>query len=149
MGSFNRVTLLGYIGNTPELKTSSGGKPYVSVSLATHRRSKDNQGAIQREVQWHKIMIWGKNAELCAEFCIKGSPLFIEGHLTNYTRDDNGIRSFHTGIIADQLQFLPGRQNANMVETDDELESSETFTSGGRGGISASFSRENQNSDLI
>lgn len=108
MGSINRVVLMGLIGNHPELKTSSGGKPYVRLSLATYRRTKDDSGTPRRETQWHKIMIWGKNAELCASFCGKGSPIYIEGHLANYTKEENGQRTFHVGIVADQLQLIPG-----------------------------------------
>lgn len=107
MGSINRVVIMGLIGNHLELKTSSGGKPYVRLSLATYRRTKDDSGTPRRETQWHKIMIWGKNAELCARFCEKGSPLYIEGHLANYSKEENGKRTFHVGIVAEQLQLIP------------------------------------------
>lgn len=126
VGSINRVVLMGLIGNHPELKVSSGGKPYVHLSLSTYRRTKDANGGARRETQWHKIMIWGKNAELCASFCTKGSPLYIEGHLANYTKEDNGHRTFHIGIVAEQLQLIPGIAGTPTVSSenrDSEVES--------------------------
>jgi single-strand DNA-binding protein len=123
MGSINRVVLMGLIGNRPEVKISSGGKPYVRLSVATYRRTKDDNGHARRETQWHKVMIWGKNAELCASFCTQGSPIYLEGHLTNYSKEEDGKRSFHVGIVAEQLQLIPGnRTKSNFNISNSELE---------------------------
>ncbi len=120
MGSINLVVLMGTIGQQPELKTSINGKPYVRLSLATYRRTKDESGASRRETQWHKIMLWGKNAELCSTFCAKGSPLYIEGHLASYSKEENGTKTFHLGIVAEQMQFIPGTKDFNAAERGEE-----------------------------
>jgi single-strand DNA-binding protein len=134
MGSINRVVLMGLIGNHPELKTSSGGKPYVHLSLSTYRRIKNSNGSAQRETQWHKIMIWGKNAELCSSFCTKGSPLYIEGHLANYTKEDNGNRTFHVGIVAEQIQLIPGLRHQALGDFgEEELSETTAESKGGPG----------------
>ncbi|MDZ4084646.1 MAG: single-stranded DNA-binding protein [Bdellovibrionales bacterium] len=120
MGSINRVVLMGTIGQHPELKTSINGKPYVRLSLATYRRTKDEAGHSRRDTQWHKIMLWGKNAELCSTFCSKGSPLYIEGHLASYTKEERGTKTFHLGIVAEQIQFIPGTRVSDAAERGEE-----------------------------
>ena len=116
MGSVNRVVILGNIGQTPELKWTRNGKPFVHLSLSTHKRFKDHEGNDRRETQWHKVMIWGKNAENCAIYCEKGSPLYIEGHLAPYIKKENGVTSYHISIVADQMQFIPGSKTAVTAE---------------------------------
>lgn len=135
MGSINRVVLMGTIGRNPELKTSINGKPYVHLSLATYRRTKDELGNSRRETQWHKIMLWGKNAELCSTFCGKGSPLYIEGHLANYSKETAGVKSFHLGIVAEQIQFIPGTRVSDAAERGEEdfLGSADNLQSASRG----------------
>lgn len=127
MGSINRVMILGVIGQQPELKTSRGGKPYVNLSLATHKRFKDADGNTKRETQWHKVMIWGKNAELCSTYCEKGSALYVEGHLATYVREDSGRSQVQINIVADQIQFIPGSKMALSSERG-EFESLSSLT---------------------
>lgn len=113
MGSINRVVIMGIIGSHPELKFARNGKPFVHLSLATHKRFKDAEGNLKRETQWHKVMIWGKNAENAAAFCEKGAPLYIEGHLAHFTKEElGGAKSYHVSIVADQMQFIPGTKMA-------------------------------------
>ena len=116
MGTINRVVILGVIGRTPELKWSRNGKPFVRLSLATHKRTKDLDGNNRRETQWHKVMLWGKNAEICSTFCEKGTPLYVEGHLAPYTKEENGAVSHHISIVAEQIQFIPGSKSARSAE---------------------------------
>lgn len=116
MGSVNRVVILGLVGQTPELKQARNGKPFVHLSLATHRRVKDLEGNDRRETQWHKVMIWGKNAENCAAYCRKGSSLYVDGHLSPYSKTENGIISHHISIVADQLQFISASKTPQSAE---------------------------------
>jgi single-strand DNA-binding protein len=116
MGSINRVIIMGIIGSDPELKFARNGKPFVRLSIATHKRVKDPDGNTKRETQWHKVMLWGKNAEACSTFCQKGAPLYIEGHLAPYTKDEAGNVSHHISIVADQMHFIPGSKMARSSE---------------------------------
>jgi single-strand DNA-binding protein len=116
MGTINRVMIMGIIGSHPELKFAKNGKPFVRLSLATHKRVKDENGNTRRETQWHNVMLWGKNAETCAAFCEKGAPLYIEGHLAPYTKDEPNGRTYHVAIVADQMQFIPGSKMANSSD---------------------------------
>ncbi len=112
MGSINRVVIMGVIGSHPELKLAKNGKPFVRLSLATHKRVKDADGNTRRETQWHKVMLWGKNAETCSAYCEKGAPLYIEGHIAPYTKDESGTVTQHISIVADQMHFIPGSKMA-------------------------------------
>lgn len=116
MGTINRIVIMGVIGSRPELKFSSGGKPFVRLSLATHKRTKDLDGNTRRETQWHKVMLWGKNAEICSTFCEKGAPLYIEGHLAPYIKSENGAVTHHVSIVAEQIQFIPGTKMARSAD---------------------------------
>ncbi len=116
MGSINRVTIMGLIGAAPELKFAKNGKPFVKLSLATHKRFKDQQGTTKRETQWHSVMLWGKNAELCSTYCEKGAPIYIEGHLAPYSKGESGSLTHHISIVADQVQFIPGTKMAQSSD---------------------------------
>lgn len=116
MGTINRVMIMGIIGIAPDLKWTRNGKPFVRLSLATHKRTKDDQGNTRRETQWHSVMLWGKTAELCSTYCEKGSALYVEGHLAPYSKDENGVKSYHVGINADQVHFIPGSKTALASE---------------------------------
>lgn len=119
MGSVNRVTIMGTIGSPPELKFSRNGKPFVRLSIATHKRIKDEDGGTRRETQWHKVMLWGRNAENCSTYCEKGAAIYIDGHLAPYTTTENGVTSYHIAINADQVQFIPGSKSAASAERHD------------------------------
>ena len=142
MGSVNRVIIMGTIGKAPELKFSRGGKPFVYLSVATHKRFKDEEGVSRRETQWHKVMLWGRNAENCSTYCEKGGPIYIEGHLAPYTKVENGVTTYHLSVMADQIQFIPGTKTALSAERN-ELAPGVEFEGASR---SESFSPSNMTS---
>ena len=112
MGSINRVVIMGIIGSAPQLKWTRTGKPFVRLSLATHKRVKDEVGNTSRETQWHSVMLWGKNAQNCSTYCAKGTPLYIEGHMAPYTQKEGEKTTYHVNIVADQMHFIPGTKSA-------------------------------------
>ncbi len=118
MGTINRVVILGTIGHTPEMKFSRTGKPYVRLSLATHRRLKTPDGLPRRETQWHRVMLWGRNAEIASSFCEKGAPIYIEGHLAPYEREENGRMISQVAIVAEHIHFIPGSRSLIRREED-------------------------------
>lgn len=119
MGTVNRSTILGLVGQQPELKLSKNGKPYVRLSLATHRRWRDESGSHRTDTQWLNVMLWGKLAETCASHCEKGAAVLIEGYLTSYSKkDEAGITSYHTGIVGEQLHLIPGTRPSRSAGED-------------------------------
>jgi single-strand DNA-binding protein len=112
MNGVNQVFLMGYLGSTPELQTSKRGKPYARLSLATHHRTRNDEGETQSMTQWHRVMVWGRNAELCSTYLQKGSPLAIEGALSHYKSErDDGTEVTQTSVTAHRIHFVGPRAN--------------------------------------
>ena len=114
MAYLNRATLIGNIGKAPEIKTLQNGRKFVSFSLATSKRYRDNNGEQKEETQWHNIVIWGKTAETFENIgIVKGTQLYIEGEISYRTwNDDAGIRHDMTEIVCFTFQLLGSRQQA-------------------------------------
>ncbi|MBI3544866.1 MAG: single-stranded DNA-binding protein [Deltaproteobacteria bacterium] len=117
MSDFNRVILLGRIGNDLELKQSAQGKPYLKLSLATNFvRSGE-----EKTTHWHRVMVFGNQAEICATYLKKGSQVMIEGYLEARTwQDGEGKKMSSTSVIANRVQFLGGRQAADLEPVSEE-----------------------------
>jgi single-strand DNA-binding protein len=104
--------LIGNIGKDPEIKTLQNGRKFVSFSLATSKRYRDNNGEQKEETQWHNIVIWGKNAETFENLGIgKGTQLYIEGEITNrsWTDQTTGQKRYTTEINVSSFQILSPR----------------------------------------
>ena len=112
MAYLNRATLIGNIGKAPEIKTLQNGRKFVSFSLATSKRYRDNNGEQKEETQWHNIVIWGKTAETFENIgIVKGTPVYLEGEIRYRTwNDDAGIRHDMTEIVCFTFQLLGSRQ---------------------------------------
>lgn len=119
MGTINRVVILGIIGQTPEIQFSRNGKPYARLNLATHRRLKSPEGQMQRETQWHRVLLWGRNAEIASSFCEKGAPIYIEGHLAPYQRTENDQSVRQVTIVAEHIHFIPGTRRGYEEDSPD------------------------------
>ncbi len=110
-GSVNRVTLLGNLGHDPELKHTSGGIAVTTLSLATNEVWKDNDGNQQERTEWHRVVMWRKQAEIAREYLKKGSKVYVEGKLqTRSWEDKDGVKRYVTEIIADAFTMLDGKQ---------------------------------------
>ncbi|MCV2525116.1 MAG: single-stranded DNA-binding protein [Candidatus Lightella neohaematopini] len=101
MKGVNKVILLGYLGNDPEIRYMANGNIVANISLATSDIWRDKQtGEIKEKTEWHKIVIFGKIAEIAREYLIKGSQIYIEGSLqTRKWQDKNNIDHYTTEII--------------------------------------------------
>lgn len=116
MASVNKVILVGNLGRDPELRYTQGGAAVANFSLATNERWRDNDGEQQERTEWHRITVWGKTAENCAQYLQKGSSVYIEGRLeTREWEDKDGNKRWTTNIIARTVQFL-GRRPAPSLE---------------------------------
>lgn len=113
--SVNKVILLGRLGQDPELKYTPGGAPVCNFSMATTESWTDKQGQKQEKTEWHRIVVWGKLAELCNQYLSKGRQAFVEGRLQTRSWDDkDGSKRYTTEIMANTVQFIGGATaNAN------------------------------------
>jgi single-strand DNA-binding protein len=118
MGNVNKVMLLGNLGADPELKkTPVNQRSYCHLRIATHHSSpKDANGERQERTEWHRVTVWGENAESCARFLTKGRSVFVEGRLeTRSWSDSDGKKHYATDVVATRVVFLGGgaAQNNN------------------------------------
>lgn len=111
MRGLNRVTLLGRLGRDPELRTSAAsGKAWASFSLATDRSRREGESWVE-ETDWHRVKVFGRDAERCGQRLSKGSLALIEGTLTYESwQDKEGVRRTSTVILADRVTFLEARR---------------------------------------
>lgn len=106
--NLNKVYLIGRLTRDPELRTTPGGQPVASFGLATNRVWKDKNGARQEDVQFHNIVVWGRQAETTNQFLTKGAMALIEGRLqTRSWQSKEGQAMKTTEIIAESIQFGP------------------------------------------
>jgi len=106
--SVNKVILIGNLGKKPELRYTPGGQAVANFTLATNERfgGKEGQPA-QERTEWHRIVVWGRTAENCAQYLDKGRPVYIEGRLqTREWQDKEGQKRQTTEIVALTVQFL-------------------------------------------
>jgi single-strand DNA-binding protein len=110
--SLNRVTLIGHLGQDPELRyLPTSGQPVASFSVATDEAYTDKQGQRQERTDWHHIVVFGKAAESCKEYLKQGREVYVEGRLRirDYEAKDNGGKRQRAEIIASRVQFLGAR----------------------------------------
>lgn len=108
----NKVTLIGNLGQTPEVKELTGGKKVAKFSLATNESYRNKAGEKVTDTQWHNLIAWGKTAEIVEKYVKKGSEIAIEGKLLNrnYT-DKDGVKRFVTEIQVNELLMLGGKRD--------------------------------------
>jgi len=113
MASVNKVILVGNLGRDPELRYTQSGQAVATFSIATTDRWRDKDGANQEKTEWHRIVVWGKTAENCAQYLQKGRSADIEGRIqSNDWEGKEGNKRTTTEIIAQSVQFLGGRGGA-------------------------------------
>jgi len=108
--SLNKVMIIGNLGADPELRYTSNNQAVVTLSVATNEvRGGKNGGERQEHTEWHRVVVFGRTAENCAEYLKKGSPLYLEGRIqTRAWDDDQGHKRYTTEIVANLVQFLSG-----------------------------------------
>jgi single-strand DNA-binding protein len=112
MAFLNKVMLIGNIGKDPDIKTLQNGRKFVSFSLATSKRYRDNNGEQKEQTDWHNIVGWGKVADIFEQLGVqKGTTLYVEGTLTNrsWTDQATGQKRYSTEVNIENFQILSSR----------------------------------------
>jgi single-strand DNA-binding protein len=116
MASVNKVILVGNLGRDPELRYTQGGTPVANFTMATTDRWNDQSSGERRErTEWHRIVVWGKQAEIANEYLRKGRQVYVEGSLqTREWTDKEGAKRKTTEVKAQLFQMLgrPGDREA-------------------------------------
>jgi single-strand DNA-binding protein len=110
----NRVTLIGNVGQDPEVRYTAGGTAIASLSVATSEQWTDKQsGQKQERTEWHRVKLFGRLAEIAGEYLKKGRQVYVEGSLRTdkYTGKD-GVERYSTDIVASELQMLGGKDGS-------------------------------------
>lgn len=106
MGSVNRVILLGNLGADPELKYTPNQTAMCNLRLATTESKKDKAGKREEKTEWHRVTVWGEQAENCSKYLAKGRQVYIEGRLQTRSFEKNGEKRYSTDVVADRVVFL-------------------------------------------
>jgi single-strand DNA-binding protein len=116
MASVNKVILVGNLGRDPEIRYLQSGQAVANFTVATNDRWTDRDGKPQERTEWHRIVVWGKQAENCANYLSKGRTVYIEGRLqTREWEDKEGQKRQTTEVVAQTVQFLSPRDPAGRA----------------------------------
>ena len=111
MAGVNKVILIGNLGRDPELSHTQKGTPVCRLNVATTRSwfNKDTNARTE-ETEWHRVSVWGAQAESCNKYLSKGRSIYVEGRLRTSKYEKNGEARYSTEIVAENVQFLSGKE---------------------------------------
>ncbi len=123
----NKAILVGHLGRDPEVRYAANGNAIANVSVATSESWKDRQtGEPQERTEWHRVVFFGRLAEIAGEYLKKGSQIYVEGRLqTRKWQDQQGNDRYTTEIVANDMQMLGGRAGQGAGPRDDFDQASE------------------------
>ncbi|HBX25962.1 MAG TPA: single-stranded DNA-binding protein [Gammaproteobacteria bacterium] len=114
--SVNKVTLIGNLGNDPEMKALPSGNQVANLSIATTDSWRDrNSGEMQERTEWHRVVCFDRLAEICGQYLRKGSRIYIEGSLRTRSWEQDGQKRYTTEIIGREMMMLDGRGDTDMT----------------------------------
>jgi single-strand DNA-binding protein len=114
--SVNRAILVGRLGRDPETRYTSAGQAVCNFTLATDETYRDRSGERQKRTEWHRIVVWGKQAEIAQQYLRKGSLVFVEGRIQTRQWDDReGQKRTTVEIVASNFRMLGGRGEGGMA----------------------------------
>ena len=121
-GSVNKVILIGNLGGDPEVRYMTNNEPVTSFSLATTEAWRDKtSGEKKEQTEWHRVVVYGKLAEIIGKFAQKGSHMYVEGRLrTRKWQDQQSNSRFTTEIVASEVHILANR-NGNVETNESEV----------------------------
>ena len=113
MASVNKVILIGNLGRDPETRYTTSGDAVTNLNIATSETWKDKAGEKQEKTEWHRVVLFGRQAEIAGEYLKKGRSVYIEGRLqTKKYTDKDGVEKYSTEIVGDRMQLLGSKDGA-------------------------------------
>lgn len=133
----NKVILVGHLGRDPEVRYAPNGQAVANVTLATSESWKDkNTGDRQERTEWHRVVFFGRLAEIAGEYLKKGAQVYVEGRLqTRKWQDKDGMDRYTTEIVANDMQMLGSRAGAGAPA--DNFNQDQPYSGEGKPGASA------------
>jgi single-strand DNA-binding protein len=121
--SVNKVILVGRLGRDPETRYTSAGQAVCNFTLATDETYRDRAGERQKRTEWHRIVVWAKQAEIAQQYLRKGSLVFVEGRIQTRQWDDReGQKRTTVEIVANNFRMLGGRSDGGSAPSVVEAE---------------------------
>lgn len=119
----NKVILLGNLGRDPEVRTTQSGREVANFTLATNRKWTNREtGELQEETEWHRIVVWGRQAEIAGQYLRRGKQIYLEGRLqTRSWEDQSGERRYSTEVVCEDFRMLGGRGDEESRKPADSL----------------------------
>jgi single-strand DNA-binding protein len=136
-GGVNKVILVGHLGADPDMRYTPSGQGVCELRVATSESWNDKNGQKQERTEWHRVVVWGKRAEICSKYLSKGRQVYIEGRIQTRNYDDKeGNKKYITEVIANDVQFLGGGRGEGGGRRDSEgpPPAEPEFGGGGGGG---------------
>jgi single-strand DNA-binding protein len=112
----NKITLVGHLGQAPEVRRLESGVAVAKFSIATNENYKDKSGEWQKQTEWHDVVVWRELAEYAEKFLKKGMLVYVEGKVT-YRKyaDQNGVERKLTEVVANTLRILEKRESSATI----------------------------------
>ena len=135
MAGVNKVILLGNLGRDPELRYTQGGQAVANFTLATSENWNDKNGERVERTEWHRVVVWGRVAELCSQYLSKGRSVYLEGRIqTREWEDKEGQKRYTTEVNAQTVQFLGNNRGESSEASGGGNTQSETMPADSTGG---------------
>lgn len=114
MSSLNKAMIIGRLGQDPDVRYTQSNTAVANMSVATSERYKDKSGEWKENTEWHRVVAWGRTAEICQEYLKKGSLVYIEGPIqTRQWEDKDGQTRYTTEIKALTMTMLDSKSSSN------------------------------------
>lgn len=121
MSSLNKAMIIGRLGQDPEVRYTQSNTAVATMSVATTERYKDRNGELQENTEWHRVVAWGRTAEICQQYLKKGSLVYFEGPIqTREWEDKDGQKRYTTEIKALSMQMLDSRGSSGSGSQSDQ-----------------------------
>ncbi len=122
----NKVMIIGHLGQDPEMRYTTSGRPVTNLSVATSRTWNTSDGERRSETEWFTVVAWGKLAETCNQYLVKGRQVYIEGRLqTRHWEDADGKRRTAVEIVANEMIMLGKRGSTSDSSPEKDTEEDE------------------------
>ena len=130
MSSLNKAMIIGRLGQDPDVRYTQSNTAVANLSVATSERYKDNMGEWKENTEWHRVVAWGRLAEICQEYLKKGSQVYIEGPIqTRKWEDKEGQTRYTTEIKALTMTMLDSKGSSSSEDVPSKPESSQPVSS--------------------
>lgn len=119
--NYNKIVIVGRVGQDPELKALNTGDKVCKFSVATSRKWNNKNGELQEETEWHNVVFWNKPAEIIAQYIKKGSLILVDGRVQTNTYEKDGVTMYRTQIIGETFQLPPRSLSGNNRDEDEPV----------------------------